>query len=103
MARSDASTTVLVNLDAGAPYGTERKVQSWRGQDIFVRRHFAVTPLALDSLQGSAITLHAFPAAFYIVRQLFRGHPARQGRSAAHVRAYEVVGIFATRGHDDDV
>ncbi len=33
---------------------------------------------ALNSLQGGAVTLHAFPAAFYIVRQLFRGHPARQ-------------------------
>jgi hypothetical protein len=35
---------------------------------FFVRRHFAATPLALHSLQGSAATLHAFPAAFYSSR-----------------------------------
>jgi hypothetical protein len=29
-------------------------------------------------LQGEAVTLHAFSAAFHVVRQLFRGRPASQ-------------------------
>src|SRR5262245_13822962 len=48
------------------------------GQGIVVRRHSCVPHSALNSLQVDAITLHAFPTAFYIVRQLFCGHPARQ-------------------------
>jgi hypothetical protein len=39
----------------------------------------------LNTLQGAPISLHAFPAAFYVVRQLFRGPPAselKQGRKA---------------------
>jgi hypothetical protein len=60
MARSDASTTVLVNLDAGAPYGTERKVQSWRGasSSVGIPRARGAQPPTSGLMRSSGYSPH---------------------------------------------
>ena len=51
----------------------------WR-RDVVTCRHFVVPyrKSALNTLQGEAVTLHSFPAAFHVVSQIFRGRPASQ-------------------------